>query len=102
MILVAMSFGVPRNLCHGSKEAAGASRWANVGEAHRNLTVEGEDFQTQEGFMPEAVVPLHQLSLVIESREGILLLLDKRRRWVKRQCMTMNGVGVRSLVGRRR
>ncbi len=102
MILVAMSFGVPRNLCHGPKEAAGASRRANVGEARRNLTVEGKDFQTQEGFVPEMVVPSHQLSLVVGSREGILILLGERRRRVECQRVTMNGVGVRSLVGRRR
>ncbi len=39
MILATMSFGAPRNLHHGPKEAAGASRRANVGEAHQNLTV---------------------------------------------------------------
>ena len=102
MILVVMSFGAPRNLCHGPKEAAGASRRVNVGEAHWNLTVEGKDFQTQEGFVPEAVVPSHQLSVVLESREGILVLLGKRRRRVERQRVMMNGVGMRSLVGRRR
>jgi hypothetical protein len=102
MILVAMSFGAPRNLCHGPKEAAGALRRANVGEARWNLTVEGKDFQTQEGFVPKAVVPLHQLSLVIGSGEGILVLLGKRRRWVEHQHVRINGVGVRSLIGRRR
>jgi hypothetical protein len=102
MILVAMSFGAPRNLCHGPKEAAGAARRADVGEPLRYLSVEGEDFQTQEGFVPEAVVPSHQLSLVVGSREGILVLLGKRRRRVEHQRVTMNGIRVRSLVGRRR
>ncbi len=45
MILVVMSFGAPRNLRHGPKEAANASRQANMGEARQNLTVEGKDFQ---------------------------------------------------------
>ena len=52
--------------------------------------------------MPEAVVPSHQLSLVVGSGEGILVLLGKRRRRVERQRVTMIGVRVRSLVGRRR
>jgi hypothetical protein len=98
MILVAMSFGAPRNLRHGPKEAAGTSRRVNVGETRRNLTVEGEDFQTREGFVPEAVVPSHQLSLVVGSGEGILVLLGKMRRQVERQRVMMNGFRVRSLV----
>jgi hypothetical protein len=77
-------------------------RQANVGEARQNLIVEGKDFQTREGFMPKAVVPSHQLSLVVGSGEGILVLLGKRRRRVECQPMMMNGVRVRSLVGRRR
>jgi hypothetical protein len=102
MILVAKSFGAPRNLRHGPKEAAGTSRQADVGKPLWYLAVEGEDFQTQEGFMPEASVPLHQLSLVVRSGEGILVILGERRRRVKRQRVTMNGVRVRSLVGKRR
>jgi hypothetical protein len=102
MILVAMAFGAPKNLSHGSKEAAGAARRAEVGEPLWYLAVEGEDFQMQEWFVPKAVVPSHQLSLVIGSGEGILILLDERRRRVERQRVMMNGVGVQSLVGRRR
>ncbi len=101
MILVAMSFGAPRKICHGPKEAAGASRWANVGEACRNLTVEGKGLESREGFVPEAVVPMHQFSLVVGSGEGIFILLGKSRRRVKHQCLTMDGIRV-SLVGRRR
>jgi hypothetical protein len=101
MILVTMSFGAPRNLCHGPKEAAGALRRANVGEACRNLTVEGKGLESREGFVPKAVVPTHQFSLVVGSGEGIFILLGERRRWVKHQFCTMDGIGV-SLVGRRR
>ncbi len=102
MILVAIAFGALRNLSHGSKEATGAARRADVGNPLWYLAVEGEDFQMREGSMPKAVVPLHQLSLVVGSKKGILVLLGERRRWVDSQRVTMNSVEVRSLLGRRR
>ncbi len=42
MVNVVMAFGAPRNFCHGPEQAAGASRWPNIGKACRDLSVEGE------------------------------------------------------------
>ncbi len=94
-------FAAPRDLSHGAKEAASTLGWSNFYQLLENFPIEGKLLQLWEGEMAEAVVPLHQLSLLAGcGKLGFLSLLQ--RRWgVKGEWPLSCGLG-RTLLLRRR
>jgi hypothetical protein len=77
---VALSFRSPRNLCHGPIEAAGTARRADTSETRRDFAIGSHGLQSREGLVAEAVMPTHQLGLIVGSRHAIFILLRERRR----------------------
>ena len=76
-------FAMPSNLRHGPKKTTCAPEGPDLGKLLGNLSIKGKEAELLEGGMTDAVVPSHELSLVIRRRERVLLLLLKRRRWIK-------------------
>jgi hypothetical protein len=76
-------FAMPSNLCHGPKKTACAPEGPDLGELLGNLSIKGKEAELLEGGMNEAVVPSHELGLVIRHQERVLFVLLKRRRWIK-------------------
>ena len=88
---VALSFAAPRNFSHGSVEAAGAARGANASKALGDLAIFGKSLEASEGLVAEAVVPSHQLSLIVGRGNAILVLLGERRRRVVAKGISNDG-----------
>jgi hypothetical protein len=76
-------FATPSDLRHGPKKTTCASEGTDLGELLGNLSIEGKEAELLEGEMTKAVVPSHELGLVIGCWERVLLVLLKRRGWVK-------------------
>jgi hypothetical protein len=55
----------------------------DLGKLLGNLSIKGKEAELLEGGMTKAVVPSHELSLVIGRQERVLLVLLKRRRWIE-------------------
>ena len=58
-------FATPSDLRHGPKKTTCASEGTDLGELLGNLSIEGKEAELLEGEMTEAVVPSHELGLVI-------------------------------------
>ena len=58
-------FAMPSDLRHGPKKTTCASEETDLGELLGNLSIKGKEAELLEGEMTEAVVPLHELGLVI-------------------------------------
>ena len=71
-------FTVPRNFSHCAEKAASALGWRDVRQLLGDFPVEGELLELCEGKMTEAVVPLHEFSLIVGSGEVDVL---PRLRW---------------------
>jgi hypothetical protein len=76
-------FATPSNLCHGPKKTTCAPEGPDLGELLGNLSIKGKEAELLEGGMTKAVVPSHELGLVIGHQERVLLVLFKRRRWIE-------------------
>ena len=76
-------FATPNNLRHGPKKTTCAPEGPDLGKLLGNLCIKGKEAELLEGGMTKAVVPLHELGLVIGRRERVLLVLLKRRRWIE-------------------
>ncbi len=100
--IIATCFGLPRNFCHGPKEAASAARGTNRGESLWNLAIGFKPLELEERHVPKAVVPTHQLSLVIRSSNRVLILLLERREGIECEGIAPSDVGMRSKLGGRR
>jgi hypothetical protein len=82
-VLILVFFTPPRNLGHGTKQAAGASESTDIGQSLGDLAVAGKLMELLEHKVAETLVPTHQLSLVVRSLDGVFLGLLKQRRRVK-------------------
>ncbi len=100
--IVATCFGLPRNFCHGPKEAAGTARGTNRGESLWNLAVGCKPLELGERHVPEAVVLTHQLSLVIGCGDRALVLLLERSGGIKREGVATSDIRMFSEIGGRR
>jgi hypothetical protein len=76
-------FVTPSNLRHGPKKTTCAPEGPDLGKLLENLSIKGKEAELLEGGMTEAVVPSHELGLVIRRRERVLLVLLKQRRWIE-------------------
>ncbi len=97
--IVATCFGLQRNFCYGPKEAASAARGTNRGASSWNLALGCKPLELGEWHMPKAVVPKHQLSLVIGIGDRVLLLLLKRRGRIEREGVATSDVRMHSKLG---
>jgi hypothetical protein len=95
-------FGAPRYLGHGPKKAAGTARRANVRKLGWNLAVARKLFQFCEGGVPETIMPSHEFSLVVESSNGVLIVILEDRRGVEGEGVMTKEVRVRGKLRRRR
>ncbi len=68
VIILTLVFGAPRNFGHGPKKAASTAGRTNVGKLGGNLAVACKLLELWEGGVAKAIIPLHQLSLII--RDG--------------------------------
>jgi hypothetical protein len=62
--IIATHFGLPRNFCHGLKEAASAARETNRGESLWNLANGCKPLELGEWHVPEVVVPINSAWLL--------------------------------------
>ncbi len=69
MTIVALCFGASRNFGHSPKKAAGAVWRSDVGKFGGDLTIAGKLVKAGEQGVAKAVVPTHQLGLVVRSRD---------------------------------
>ncbi len=60
---------LPWKLGHCAKEAAGALGQHNLGKFHWDLTIESKLLELGKAYVAKAVVPMHELSLIVSSRE---------------------------------
>ncbi len=95
-------FAAPRYFCHGLEEAACALGRRHLGKATRDLAILGKDLEFWEGEVAKAVMPLHQLGLIIGGVELEFLVFLKRRRGVKGEGAAASNAWIRLIVGRRR
>ncbi len=69
----------PGNLGHGTKEASCAGRRLDLVQSSRDLAVKHKLLELGEGQVAKAVVPAHELSLVINGgKVDVLVLLELR------------------------
>ncbi len=73
VITVTLVFGVPSNFGHGPKKAAGTAGRTNIGKLGRDLAVARKLLELWEGGVAKAIMPLHQLSLIIRGDDRILI-----------------------------
>jgi hypothetical protein len=72
-------FTAPRNFSHRAKEAASALGWRDCCQLLGDFPVEGKLLELCEGKMTEAVVPTHELGLIVGSgKVDVLPLLHRR------------------------
>ncbi len=79
-----------------------AARVTIRGESLWNLTVGCKPLELGEWHVPKAVVPTHQLSIVIRSGDRVLVLLLERRGGIKCEGLVKSDIGMRSKLGGRR
>ncbi len=88
---IALSFAAPRNLCHGPIETASAARGADPSKARGDLAIESDGPEAGKREMAKAVMPPHQLRLVVGSGNTILIFLGERRQRIIMEVITNNG-----------
>ncbi len=94
MTHITLSFGLPRFICHGPKEAASAMRRANASKPRWDFAIQGKILEAGEELVPQTIVPLHQFGLVVGSGDKVLVLLDKRRRGIECEGGTTDSIGM--------
>ncbi len=72
-------FTAPRNLGHRAEEAAVTLGWRDCRQLLGDFPIEGKLLQLSEGKMAKAVVPTHELGLIIGSGEVYVVSLLCRR-----------------------
>jgi hypothetical protein len=95
-------FAAPRCFCHGLNEAAGALGRRHLGKATRDLAILGKDLEFWEGEVAEAVMPLHQLGLIVGGGKLKFLVFLERRKGVEGEGAAASNAWMRLVVGRRR
>jgi hypothetical protein len=95
-------FAEPRYFCHGPKEAACTLGRRHLGKAMRDLAILGKDLEFWEGKVAKAVMPSHQLGLIVGGGKLEFLVFLKRRRGVKGEGAAASNAWMRLVVGRRR
>ena len=95
-------FAAPRCFCHGPKEAACALGQRHLGKATRDLAILGKDLEFWEGEVAKAVMPSHQLGLIVGGGELEFLVFLERRRGVEGEGAAASHTWMRLVVGRRR
>ncbi len=95
-------FTPPRNLGHGTKQAAGASGSTEICQSLGDLTVAGKLLEPLERKVSETIVPTHQLSLVVRSLYGVFFGLLEGRRRVEGQGGLSQGVWMLGFFRRQR
>ena len=76
-------FATPRNLGHGAEEAASAPGQRHLGQLLGDFPVLGHLLSSFEGSVAEAVVPLHQLGLVVGGSKSRVVILCRWGRGIK-------------------
>ena len=72
-------FTPPRNFSHCAEEAASALGWRDCRQLLGDFLVEGKLLELSEGKMAEAVVPTHELGLIVGSGKVDVFPLFCRR-----------------------
>jgi hypothetical protein len=95
-------FAAPRCFHHGLEEAACALGRRHLGKAMRDLAILGKDLEFWEGEVAKAVMPSHQLGLIVSSSELKFLVFFERRRGVEEEGAVASNAWMRLVVRRRR
>jgi hypothetical protein len=101
LIIITLVFGVPRNFGHGPKKAAGTAGRKNVGKLGGDLAIARELLELWEGGVAKAIMPSHQLSLIIRGGNQILVGFLEHWQWVERKGVLTKEVRMRGKLGRR-
>jgi hypothetical protein len=101
-VLALVFFAPPKNLGHGTEQEAGTSGSTDIGRSHGDLTMAGKLLELLECKVSKTIVPMHQLSLVIWSLDGVFFGLLKGRRRVKGQGNLLQGVWMLGFLRRQR
>ena len=88
---IALSFAAPRDFCHGPIEAASAVRGANASNSRGDFPVCSQRLEVGERRVAKAVIPPHQLRLIVGSRNAVLIFLGEGRRWIKAKGIALDG-----------
>jgi hypothetical protein len=72
-------FTAPRNFSHSAKEAASSLGWRDCRQLLGDFPIEGKLFELCKGKMTEAVMPTHELGLIVGSGEVDILPLLRWR-----------------------
>jgi hypothetical protein len=99
---IALSFAAPRDFCHGPIEAAGAARGANASKSRGDFPVRSQRLEVGERRVAKAVMSPHQLSLIVGSRNVVLIFLGEGRRWIEAKGIALDGKRVQTVQARRR
>jgi hypothetical protein len=76
---------VPRILGHRAEEAASPRGWFDLGEFFRNFAIEGKLLELWEQEMAEAVVPMHELILIVSGSNLHVVVLSGGGQQIKGQ-----------------
>ncbi len=95
-------FAAPRCFHHGPEEAACALGRRHLGKAMRDLAILGKDLEFWEGEVAEAVMPSHQLGLIVGGSKLKFLVFLERRRGIEGEGAGARNAWMRLVVGRRR
>jgi hypothetical protein len=90
-VLALAFFAPPWNLSHCAKQAAFTSGSTDIDQSLRDLTVMGKLLELLERKVSKTIVPIHQLSLVVWSLNGVFFGLLKGWRRVKGQGGSLQG-----------
>jgi hypothetical protein len=97
-VLTLAFFAPPRDLSHCTKQAACASGSMNIGQSLGDLALLGKLLELFECNVFKTIVPMHQLSLVAWSHNGVFVGLLKGWRKVKDQGSSLQGVWMLSIL----
>jgi hypothetical protein len=101
-VLALAFFAPPQNLSHCAKQTGCTSGSTDIDQSLRNLTVESKLLELLEFKVPKTIVPIHQLSLVVRSLNGVFFGLLEGWRRVKGQGSSSQGVCMLGFLLRQR
>ena len=99
---ITLSFAAPRDFCHGPIKAAGAARRVNASKSRGDFPVCSQRLEVGERHVAEAVMPPHQLRLIVGSRNTVLVILGEERQWIEAEGIALDGKRVQTVQARRR
>ena len=76
---IALSFAAPRDFCHGPIAAASTARGVNASESQGDFPVCSQRLEVDKRRVAQAVMPPHQLCLIVRSRNAVLIFLGEGR-----------------------